>query len=125
MQRHRDRFCERTAIRWAIVPTGSAESVGTVGLTITSEEQRIAELGIVVGRSHWGRGVGTSAARLVAGYGFNTLGLSEIRAEVLERNLASVRLLEKVGFRRVRAVSDEVAPDPDACFLYALAGPRS
>src|SRR6266511_108665 len=74
--------------KWAIVPKGSMGSVGTIGLAITSKEERIAELGIVIGRASWGKGIGTSAAQLVTGYGFSTLGLAEMHAEVLRRNLA-------------------------------------
>jgi ribosomal-protein-alanine N-acetyltransferase len=122
LQRHRERFHARTAIRWAIVLRGSTESVGTVGLTIRSQEQRIAKLGIVIGRAYWGKGIGTSAALAAASYGLDTLGLTELQAEVLQRNLASVRLLEKVGFHLMRAVPAEAAADAEAYFHYALRG---
>lgn len=120
LQRHRDRFRERTAIRWAIVAPGSAESIGTVGLKITSQEPLIGELGIVINRAYWGRGIGTTAARVATSYAFNTLGLTEIQAEVIQSNLASVRLLEKVGFHLLRAVPAGAETDSDACFIYAL-----
>jgi ribosomal-protein-alanine N-acetyltransferase len=120
LQRHRERFRERTAIRWAIVPKESTESVGTVGLTITSQERRIAELGIVVARAHWSKGVGTSAVHLVRSFAFNALGLAEIQAEVLQRNLASVRLLEKTGFRRIERTPGGAQGDFGACFFYVL-----
>src|SRR5689334_24860977 len=51
LERHRERFRQQAGIQWAIVPMGSAESVGTIGLTISSKEQRRAELGIVIGRA--------------------------------------------------------------------------
>jgi RimJ/RimL family protein N-acetyltransferase len=56
-------------------------------------------------------------------YAFNTLGLTEIQAEVLQRNLASVRLLEKVGFHLSRAVPSGAETDSEACFTYALQFP--
>jgi ribosomal-protein-alanine N-acetyltransferase len=122
LQRHRERFRQQAGIRWAIVPMGSTASVGTIGLAITSKEERRAELGIVVGRASWGKGVGTSAARLVTGYAFSTLGLAEIQAEVLQRNLASRRLLEKVGFHLLRSIPGDPHPDTDVedCFLFVL-----
>jgi ribosomal-protein-alanine N-acetyltransferase len=98
LQRHRERFRQQAGIRWAIVPKGSTDSVGTIGLTITSKAERSAELGIVIGRANWGKGIGISAAQLVTGYAFSTLGLAEMHAEVLQRNLASRRLLEKLVF---------------------------
>jgi [ribosomal protein S5]-alanine N-acetyltransferase len=44
LQRHRDRFRQKTAIRWAIVPTGSVGSVGTVGLTAAATPSEPEEL---------------------------------------------------------------------------------
>jgi [ribosomal protein S5]-alanine N-acetyltransferase len=102
LQRHRDRFQQQSAIRWTIVPKGTTESAGTVGLVITSKEHRTEKFGIVVGRAFWSKGFGTAAAQLVTRYGFDALGLAEIQAEVLQRHFASLRLLEKSGFQRLR-----------------------
>ena len=122
LQRHRERFRQQAGIRWAIVEKGSTHSVGTIGLAITSKEKRIAELGIVIGRAYWGKGIGTSAAHLVTGYAFGTLGLAEIRAEALQRNLASRRLLEKAGFRLLRTIPGDPHSETDFedCFLFVL-----
>ena len=122
LQRHRERFRQHAGIRWAIVPKGSTDSVGTIGLAITSKQERRAELGIVIGRASWGKGIGTSAAQLVTGYGFSTLGLAEIQAEVLQRNLASRRLLEKVGFHLLRTIPGDPHSDTnfEDCFLFVL-----
>jgi [ribosomal protein S5]-alanine N-acetyltransferase len=122
LRRHRERFRQHAGIRWAIVPKGSTESVGTIGLAITSKEQRRAELGIVIGRAYWGKGIGTSAAHLVTSFAFSTLGLAEIQAEVLQRNLASRRLLEKVGFQLLHSIPGDPHSDTDIqdCFLFVL-----
>jgi ribosomal-protein-alanine N-acetyltransferase len=122
LERHRERFRQQAAIRWAIVPNGAVGSVGTIGLTITSKEQCTAELGIVIGRAFWGQGIGTSAAHVVAGYAFNTLGVAEMHAEVLRRNLASRRLLEKVGFQLLHTIPGDPHSDTDVedCLLFVL-----
>jgi RimJ/RimL family protein N-acetyltransferase len=73
LERHRERFRQHAGIRWAIIPKGSTESVGTIGLAITSKDERRAELGIVIGHAAWGKGIGTSAVQLVTGYAFSTL----------------------------------------------------
>jgi [ribosomal protein S5]-alanine N-acetyltransferase len=126
LQRHRDRFQQQTAIRWSIMPKGATESAGTVGLVITSKEHRTAEFGIVVGRAYWGKGFGTAAAQLVTRYGFDTLGLAEIQAEVLQRNVASLRLLEKTGFQRLREIpgDPQSGGESDDCFEYVLRSSR-
>ncbi len=120
LQRHEDRFRAGRAIRWAIVLPPGNESVGTIGLAVTSHEHRVGELGIVVGRAHWCRGIGTAAARLVLDYGLRELALQEVQAEVLQRNLGSVRLLEKLGFNRLRSVPGTESADGEALFLYSL-----
>lgn len=122
LQRHRERFRQQAGIRWAIVPKDSTESVGTIGFTITSKEERIAELGFVIGRAYWGKGIGTSAAHLVTRYAFNTLGLAEIRAEVLQCNLASRRVLEKLSFHIQSAIPGDLQSDmgSEDCYLYVL-----
>ena len=120
LQKHREQFRRKRGLRWAIVPAGSAQSVGTVGLAIGAGSPPFAELGIVVARSWWGRGLGTAAARKVADFALGEIGLHELRAEVLQRNRASVRLLEKTGFRLVR----ELPPtheEPEVLLSYALA----
>lgn len=121
LQRQRDRLRDRTGLRWAIVPRNEEQSVGTVGLSLRPGRD-IADLGIVVGRAHWGKGLGTSAARLVCDYALHELGVEAVEAEVLQRNLASVRLLEKAGFTRLREVrgSSDAGGDPEDCYLYAL-----
>ncbi len=125
LARHRERFQQRQGLRWAIVPTEATSSVGTIGLTITAPTAREAEIGFVVGRTDWGRGLCTAAAALVLDYGFNELGLALIHAEVLHRNHASRRVLEKLGFR----IERDVPGDPQAggvaddCFIYVLQNP--
>ncbi len=58
------------------------------------------ELGFVIGeRALWGQGLGTAVASAGLRHGFVALGLSEIWAEALDANAASVRILERLGMR--------------------------
>jgi len=106
----RRRFAEGRGLRWAIVP-GAETSVGTVGLTL-SDDPGGAELSVVLARSHWGRGLGRTAVGLVLDYGFQTLGLAWVEAEVLQINLACRRLLEHHGFSLVDTFTEQLASDP-------------
>lgn len=127
LQLHRDRFRQQTGIRWAIVPPGSTESLGTIGLTIKPNESGSAELGYVIGRANWGKGICTAAGRLVTRYAFDTLRLAEIRAEVLQRNAASIRVLERLGFQLDRAVpcDPHSETDNEDCYIYVLSKARA
>jgi RimJ/RimL family protein N-acetyltransferase len=46
----------------------------------------------------WGRGLALEAAALVLDHAFDALGFEELRADVDEPNVASVRLLDRLGF---------------------------
>ena len=87
----------RSAI-FAIAISEGAELCGAVGLTIASAHQR-AELGYWIGVPYWGRGFATEAAASVLAFGFDTLGLHRIYAHHFAGNMASKRVLEKIGLR--------------------------
>jgi RimJ/RimL family protein N-acetyltransferase len=57
-----------------------------------------AELGYVLGREHWGRGLMLEAMRGFVGYAFDGAGVRRLEAEIDPRNRASARLLERLGF---------------------------
>ena len=58
------------------------------------------ELGYIFARAAWGRGIATEAARACLQYGFERLGWDVIGAGALRTNVASLRVLEKLGMRR-------------------------
>jgi RimJ/RimL family protein N-acetyltransferase len=62
-----------------------------------------AVLGFTFGRSYWGRGLATEAGDVFLRYGFGQLGLSRVVSVVDAGNLASLRVLEKLGFVVVAA----------------------
>ena len=74
--------------------------VGAVALHRSGPGSTRAELGYWTGPEHWGRGYASEAARAVAAFGFDALGLDRIEARHLARNPASGRVLEKAGLAR-------------------------
>ena len=52
-------------------------------------------------RDRWGRGYATEAARACVQYGFETMKLAKIVADVDPANVRSARVLEKCGFVRI------------------------
>jgi RimJ/RimL family protein N-acetyltransferase len=91
-------------LRLAAVLAG--ELVGYVDFA--GDEVGWRELGYVVGPSaRWGRGIGGALARLGIEHGFGVLGLAEIRAEALDGNVASVRILRSVGMTETGRGEDD------------------
>jgi RimJ/RimL family protein N-acetyltransferase len=56
-------------------------------------------IGYNVAPSHWGKGIATEAVDAALRYGFETLKLQRIFATADARNLASIRVLQKLGMR--------------------------
>ena len=62
-----------------------------------------ARLAYYLARPYWGRGLATEAGRAFVLRGFDELGLARIEAGMNAANLASVRVVEKLGFVWVRS----------------------
>jgi RimJ/RimL family protein N-acetyltransferase len=74
--------------------------VGAVSVTPTADRCR-AELGVVLARAHWGKGVATAALKRTVAAVFGDLeGVERVEALVDVDNAASRRALEKAGFQR-------------------------
>jgi [ribosomal protein S5]-alanine N-acetyltransferase len=72
------------------------EIVGTVGLSFDDHK---AEIGYWLGRAYWGQGIMTEVVKEVTKYGLNKLGLRRMYAYVFPNNKASMRVLEKAGYK--------------------------
>jgi ribosomal-protein-alanine N-acetyltransferase len=72
--------------------------VGRVALTV-DRANATAALGYGILRSCWGRGIATEAARAAVDYAFEAFELAKVGARVDPRNIASVRVLEKLGMQ--------------------------
>jgi RimJ/RimL family protein N-acetyltransferase len=68
-------------------------------------EGPLVEVGYRVARSHWGQGYATEAATSVVRFGYLTLRLPLIAAIADARNLASNRVIQKIGLVRRRTYS--------------------
>jgi [ribosomal protein S5]-alanine N-acetyltransferase len=59
-----------------------------------------AYLGYWMDAEHQGRGLMTEAVRAATTFAFDVVGLHRVQAAVMPRNGASMRVLEKIGYRR-------------------------
>ena len=92
-----------------VIETLAGEYLGGINLFRIQEIERIAELGIVIGRkSAWGQGYGTEAMRLLVGYGFEQLNLHMIYLSVMADNPKAAHIYEKVGFVHEGRLRDRV-----------------
>ena len=92
--------------------------VGSICLWNFSDADQKAEIGYELLPSFHGKGIMTEAIQLVLAYGFRTLQLNWIEAEVSRANTASIRLLQKFPFQR--STAQEQPADTDL-HIYRLA----
>lgn len=83
---------------WAVVEKESNRLIGSCGMAHRLDGGPLMDFGYTLARSHWGRGLATEAAAAALRYAFEQLRLPELVASVDSRNIASRRVLEKIGF---------------------------
>ena len=109
-------------LNWAVRSKADGNCLGTVQVTVRRDHR--AQLAYEIGVPYWRRGFATEAcARLIQAL-FDE-GIVEVWAELDTRNVASIRLLERLGFTRgeLRRNADHFkGSDSDEC-TYALARP--
>lgn len=71
-----------------------------MGLNEISREHDRAEIVYDLDPCHCGRGLATAAARAVVHWAQTALCLQRVQATVLESNLLSIAVLERVGMQR-------------------------
>ncbi len=99
MKEKRSEFRRRETLALAVTLSHSRDLAGMIELSHLSLVDRRAELGYWIVPGHRGKGYATEAARAMCDAGFHTLRLHRIEAGAFARNHASVRVLEKAGFR--------------------------
>jgi ribosomal-protein-alanine N-acetyltransferase len=78
----------------AVTDKTSGAFMGHCGLHQLSD---VVEVGYALGKAYWGAGYATEAARAVMRWGFETLSLEEMIAVAYPENLASRRVMERLG----------------------------
>ena len=102
-----DIFVGKSGIRWAITLKPNNVMIGSCWFHIYSPHNRQAEIGYELIPAYQGKGLMSEAVEAVIKFGFETLSLRSIEAEVAPRNEASIKLLEKYSFNRIHLENDE------------------
>jgi [ribosomal protein S5]-alanine N-acetyltransferase len=85
-------------LQFVVVDKQSAQAVGTCLLFRHDEASARAELGYVLARTQWGRGVMREALTALIDHAFTHMALRRLEAEIDPRNTASAALLQRLGF---------------------------
>jgi RimJ/RimL family protein N-acetyltransferase len=86
---------------WAVALKENDLCIGHIGLYDIDYVSRKAEVGMLIGeQTYWGKGIGFAITEAIVEFAFAQLNLHNIQARVLENNLASLRVFEKLGFKK-------------------------
>lgn len=85
---------------WAIVKQKSMKVIGSVGLHPDKrrDNPNTRNLGYVLNEKFWGKGYATEASFAALDYAFNILKVDLVSITHLSFNIASKRVVEKLGF---------------------------
>ncbi len=107
---------------YCIVLKNRNELVGMIDVRIASFR---AEVGFVLSRQHWGQGIMTEATRTLVDWVSSQPQIYRVWAVCDMENVASARVLEKVGMQREGILRryimhPNVSDEPRDCYCYAI-----
>ena len=99
-------------VRLAICTIDDNLYIGNIYLTGIDYVNRKATSHILIGNhDYWNGGYGTEAMHLLLDYAFNHKNLRRIEAIVLEDNIGSCKMHEKLGYKRAGLLRESVYKD--------------
>ncbi len=112
-----------TRRQWAFagVRTADEQLLVQVGLTRALERTDEAFMWYSTQREAWGQGYAAEAARAVLRYAFEALGFQRVFAECHPDNLASLRVMHKIGLRPEAHTAEEDARYPERIGFHRCA----
>lgn len=84
---------------WAIEYKQNNKVIGTIDFVAWSTSHYRAEIGFILSKDYWGKGLIVEAATKVIGFGFDNMELNKIEAPCMVENVQSQRVLQKLGMR--------------------------
>jgi len=100
LQKIEDLILADEAITWGITLNENDTVIGTMGFWRIEKEHYRAEIGYLLRPSLQGKGIMQDAISAALNYGFKTMKLHSVVANVNPENTASIKLLERNNFIR-------------------------
>ncbi|MFB1021325.1 MAG: GNAT family N-acetyltransferase [Vicingaceae bacterium] len=100
IQRILDGFNSRTGLSWKICEKGSDKLIGYIGFWSIDYTHFRTKIGYGLHQDYHRKGYLTEALNTLTHFTFNELGLHSVLAEADDKNVATIKLLEKCGFKK-------------------------
>lgn len=96
------RYAETGYGLWSLVEKETGRWIGQCGLTLQDfNGVEVLEVGYLLCKEYWGNGYATEAARACMDYAFGHLGVKEVYSIIRDDNIASQRVAERNGLKKV------------------------
>jgi len=89
----------QTLFEWGIARREDDLVIGTCTLHRIDRQHRRAELGYILRRDLWGRGLAGEALSALLNHAFGAMSLHRLEADIDPRNAGSIRSVERLGFK--------------------------
>jgi len=106
---------------WVITERHKNQAIGGITCSVNGDS---AEIGFLISRFYWGRGIATTASEAVMNWLFSDPHLLKITATCDIENTRSIRVLEKLGFTLEDTLSHaivrpQISNEPRDAYLYS------
>lgn len=109
--------------QWSIIKKDTNECIGQISVQEEDEDKSIRDIGWFINPKEWRKGYAFEAATKIIEYMFNEVEINSIETGAVTSNIASLKLMEKLGFNKrnenVYIVNYTFAGDKE-CFSYGL-----
>ena len=113
-----ERYAQPHYFHWVIVHKEHNRAIGDISLLDVDTHIKSAEVGYVLSKNYWGKGLMTEACKAVIAYSFTTAGFTKLYARHHEANIASGKVMTKSGLYYVGITRKPWKEDDSAHTTY-------
>lgn len=95
----RSAYAAQHALYWGVT-LQDGKVRGLFGFNYWDQRHHRAMIGFDLARAYWRQGIGEEGVKAMVQFGFEHMQLNRIDAATIANNIATLHLLEKVGFQR-------------------------
>ncbi len=104
-------YDDKRAVAWGIALRNVGKVIGIVGYKSWIRPDYRAAIGYDLAQAYWGQGIMPEAVHTILGFGFAQMALNRVEADANIANRASIRVLQKVGFKSEGFQSEQYYED--------------
>jgi [ribosomal protein S5]-alanine N-acetyltransferase len=112
---------EGSQLFWAVIEKKSKKMIGDISIH-PDNKHRYASMGTILNKSYLKKGIMTEVTMQILNYAFSTLFLNRIEAQICTEHMASIKYVEKFGFKNEGLLRQNFMIDGKLydSYMYAL-----